>query len=147
MALVDQISADIKSAMLAREKEKLETLRAIKSALLLLQTSGEAVTPETEIKTLQKLQRQRTEAATIYTSQNRQDLADKELYESTVIAKYLPRQLSEEEITEVISSIVSKIDGVTIKDMGKVMAEATKQLAGRADGKTVSTLVKQLLTA
>ncbi|MDD5571684.1 MAG: GatB/YqeY domain-containing protein [Bacteroidales bacterium] len=145
MALVDKVNDDIKAAMLAREKDKLEAIRAIKAALLLAQTSGEAVTEEIELKLLQKLVKQRKESAEIYSSQNRQDLADKEIFEAEIIEKYLPTQLSEEELQKVIAEIISQNSPVTIKEMGKIIGIANKQLAGKADGKSIAEIVKKLL--
>ena len=146
MALVDKINDDIKAAMLAKEKEKLESIRAIKSALLLAQTSGEAVTEEAELKILQRLVKQRKESADIYSSQNRQDLADKELFEVSIIEKYLPQQISEEELQKIISEIISQSGATSIKEMGKVVGAASKLLAGKADGKSIAEMVKKLLT-
>ncbi|MFA6923573.1 MAG: GatB/YqeY domain-containing protein [Bacteroidales bacterium] len=143
--LVDKVNNDIKTAMLARERDKLEAIRAIKAALLLAQTSGEAVTEETELKILQKLVKQRKESAEIYSSQNRQDLADKEIFEAEIIEKYLPKQLSEEELQKVIAEIISQNQITSIKEMGKAIGIANKQLAGKADGKSIAEMVKKLL--
>jgi uncharacterized protein len=147
MALVDKVNNDIKTAMLAQEKDKLEAIRAIKSALLLAQSSGEAVTEEVEIKLLQRLVKQRRESADIYKTQNRSDLADKELLEAAVIEKYLPAQLSTEELEKIINDIIAQTGAATIKDMGKVMGVASKQLSGKADGRAISEIVKKLLPA
>ena len=146
MALVDKVNNDIKAAMLAREKEKLEAIRAIKSALLLAQTSGEAVTEEAELKLLQKLVKQRKESAEIYNTQNRKDLADKELFEAQIIEQYLPKQLSEEELQKIIAEIISQSGVTSIKEMGKVIGLANKQLAGKADGRTIAEMVKKMLS-
>lgn len=143
--LVDKVNDDIKAAMLAREKDKLEAIRAIKAALLLAQTSGEAVTEETELKLLQKLVKQRKESAEIYNSQNRKDLADKEIFEAEIIEKYLPKQLSEEELQKIIAEIISQNGITSIKEMGKAIGIANKQLAGKADGKSIAEMVKKLL--
>jgi hypothetical protein len=145
MSLVDKINADIKSAMLAKEKEKLEALRGIKAALLLAQTSGEKVTEDIEIKMLQKLIKQRREAAEIYKSQNREDLSGPEIFQADIIQQYLPAQMSEEEIKTIIKNIIAQTNASSIKDMGKVMGLASKELAGKADNKAVSEIVKQLL--
>ena len=145
MNLVDKINADIKTAMLAREANKLEALRGIKAALLLAYTSGEPVTEETEIKLLQKIIKQRREAAEIYASQNREDLASHDLYEAEITQQYLPAQMSEDEIKTVIKNIISETGASSIKDMGKVIGIASKQLAGKAENKTISEIVKQLL--
>lgn len=145
MTLEEKINADIKSAMLARETQKLEALRAIKSALLLMKTSGDANSEEAEIKALQKMVKQRKETAEIYIKQNRTDLAEVELAQAAVIEKYLPAQMSEDEIREALKQIIAQVGASTQADMGKVMGVATKELSGRADGKTISTIVKQLL--
>ena len=145
MTLIDKISADIKTAMLAKDKETLETLRAVKAALLLAQTSGEAITDEIEIKLLQKLVKQRKESALIYSEQNRQDLADKEIAEAGIIEKYLPAQIGDEELTEIIKRIISETGAASIKEMGKVVAAANKELSGRAEGKIIAEKVKALL--
>jgi uncharacterized protein YqeY len=145
MSLVDKINADIKSAMLAKEKEKLEALRGIKAALLLAQTSGEIVTEDTETKILQKLVKQRREAADIYKTQNRLDLSEPEIFQADIIQQYLPAQMSEEEIKTIIKNIITQTNASSIKDMGKVMGFASKELAGKADNKAVSDIVKQLL--
>jgi uncharacterized protein len=146
MSLTDRINADIKSAMLAKEKEKLEALRSIKAALLLAQSSGEPVTDDSEIKLLQKLVKQRKEAADIYKTQNRPDLAEPEIFQADIIQQYLPAQMGEAEITEVVKKIVAAAGASSIKDMGKVMGMASKELAGKADNKVVSEIIKKLLT-
>jgi uncharacterized protein YqeY len=145
MALIDIINADIKSAMLAHEKEKLEAIRAVKAALLMAQTSGEPVTSESEITLLKRLVKQRKEAAEIYKTQNRPDLEKVEMFQASVIETYLPAQMSESEITSIITRIISETGAVSIKDMGKVMGMASKELAGKADNKLVSEIVKQKL--
>ena len=145
MSLVDKINADIKTAMLAKEAEKLEALRAIKAEILLANTSGEKVTDETEIKILQKLVKQRTDAAEIYASQNREDLAKHDLFQAEVTKRYLPAQMSSEELKSIISKIILQTGASSVKDMGKVMGMASKELAGKADNKTVSEIVRQLL--
>jgi hypothetical protein len=147
MSLTERINEDIKKAMLAREKDKLEALRAVKSALLLAMTSegGGDITGEIEIKLLQKLVKQRRESALIYEGQNREDLADAEKFQADIISAYLPSQLSPDELKSLIKKIVEETGAVGIKDMGKVMATASQQLAGKADNKTISLLVKELL--
>lgn len=147
MTLEERISEDIKKAMLAREKEKLEALRAIKSEILLLKTGKGAgeITPEAEIKLLQKLSKQRKESAEIFKTQNRPDLAEIELGQMDVINEYLPQQLSEEEITETLKRLIADNNIASIKDMGRLMGLATKAFAGRADNKTVSEIVKKLI--
>lgn len=145
MSLEEKINADIKAAMLAKEAQKLEALRAIKSAILLLKTSGEGSSEDAEIKALQKMVKQRRETAEIYQKQNRQDLAEAELFQAAIIEKYLPAQMSEDEIREALKQIIAQIGASSSADMGKVMGVATKQLSGKADGKTISAIVKQLL--
>lgn len=147
MSLTDKINEDIKKAMLAREKEKLEALRAVKSALLLAMTSegGGTVTEDMEVKLLQKLVKQRRETAEIYAGQNRADLAEVETAQAEVIAAYLPSQLGADELKPLISLIIKETGASGIKDMGKVMAAASQQLAGKADNKTISSIVKELL--
>lgn len=149
MSLETQINNDIKQAMLAKQKDVLESLRAIKSALLLLKTSKDAVdgvVPESvEIATLQKLVKQRRETAEIYVRQNRQDLADEELFQASIIERYLPKQLDRDEITAMVKEIVAELGATGPKDMGKVMGVASKKFAGRADNKVVSEIVKSLL--
>lgn len=149
MSLTDQINNDIKKAMLAREKEKLEALRAVKSALLLEMTSegGGEVTEEKEIRILQKLVKQRRETAAIYEGQNRKDLADTETFQADVISAYLPQQLGAEELKQLIQTVIAETGATGIKDMGKVMAEASARLAGKADNKTIASLVKELLNS
>lgn len=147
MALEDKINADIKAAMLAKDQGKLEAIRGIKSALLLLKSSGKPVTEDDEIKAMQKMVKQRKEAADIYVQQNRQDLADVELLQIAVIEAYLPKQMSDAEIRTALTQIIAQVGAKSPADMGKVMGVATKQLAGKADGKIVSTLVKEMLSA
>lgn len=133
--------------MLAREKQKLEALRAVKSALLLAMTSegGGSITEEDEIKMLQKLVKQRRETAEIYSGQNRPDLAETEVFQADVIAEYLPSQLGADELKPIITQIILSTGASGIKDMGKVMAAASQQLAGKADNKAISLIVKELL--
>jgi uncharacterized protein len=148
MSLELKINEEIKQAMLAKNKDLLEALRAIKSALLLAKSEkgGDGgVSEDAEIKILQKLVKQRRETAEIYLSQNRKDLADIEIFQADVIQKYLPEQMSEEELTKIIKDIIAESGATSIKDMGKVMGMASKKLAGKADNKAVSEKVKQLL--
>ncbi len=147
MSLTDKINDDIKKAMLAREKDKLEALRAVKSALLLAMTSegGGNITDDLEIKLLQKLVKQRRETAEVYTGQNRGDLAQVETYQADIIAAYLPSQLGPDELKPMIAAIINDSGATGIKDMGKVMAAASQQLAGKADNKAISLIVKELL--
>jgi uncharacterized protein len=148
MELEKLINDDIKAAMLARDSKKLEALRAIKAALLLEKTKegGTGEIPETvELKLLQKLVKQRKESAEIYTNANREDLAEKELFEAGIIEKYLPQQLPESEIKDRIRKIIAECGATSIKDMGKVMGLATNALSGQADNKLVAAFVKELL--
>ncbi|MGY6562211.1 MAG: GatB/YqeY domain-containing protein [Luteibaculaceae bacterium] len=148
MNLTEQINNDIKEAMKAREKEKLEALRAIKSALLLEATkegASEGISAETEQNLLLKLHKQRIEAADIYKGQNRADLADVELNQAAIIEAYLPKQLSDSELEAELKQIIADAAASGAKDMGKVMGLATPKLKGRADGKRISSMVKALL--
>ena len=147
MNLEQKINEDIKTAMLAKEKEALNALRAVKSALLLLKTEKNAgeITEEIEIKTLQKLVKQRKESAEMYKSQNREDLYNEEMFQLNIISKYLPEQMSEEEITAVIKRLIEQENIADIKGMGKLMGLASKELAGKADNKLISEIVKKLL--
>ena len=146
MALEEKINADIKAAMLAKDASRLEALRAVKSAILLLKTSPEGYTDETELKALQKMVKQRKETAEVYTTQNRQDLAEVEITQASVIEAYLPKQMSEDEIRAELTKIISATGTSSAADMGKVMGVASKQLAGKADGKIISSIVKELLS-
>jgi len=147
MSLELQINDDIKTAMLAREKEKLESLRAVKAAILLAKTSGSAheVTDDEVLKIIGKLVKQRKESAEIYTTQNRPELAEKELAEAAYIGAYLPQQMSPEELETALKAIIAQTGASSPADMGKVMGMATKQLAGKADGRAISETVRQLL--
>ncbi|GCC51175.1 aspartyl-tRNA amidotransferase subunit B [Chryseotalea sanaruensis] len=148
MSLKQQIDQDIKQAMLAKNKEELEALRGIKSLILLAETekggSGE-VASDVENKLLMKAAKQRKESADIFTQQNRADLAEKELKQLEVISRYLPKQLSEEELTSELKKIIEATGAKSPAEIGKVMGVATKQLSGKADGKMISELVKKLL--
>lgn len=149
MGLKQQIDADIKKAMLAKEKEELEALRSIKSMILLAETekgSSEELTSEAENKLLMKAAKQRKESADIFQQQNRQDLAGRELLQLDVITRYLPKQLSEDEIKSALLTVIQEVGATGPQDMGKVMGAATKKLAGQADGKVISDLVKKLLS-
>jgi uncharacterized protein len=148
MSLTDKISNDIKEAMKAQDKITLEALRAAKTAFTLARTNkgADAVLSDVEeINILQKLVKQRRESAQIYTEQNRPELAQKEVAEADVIEKYLPAKMSEAELSAIVKSIIEKVGAKTAADMGKVMGVATKELAGKADGKEISNLVKKLL--
>ena len=146
MALEEKINADIKSAMLAKEAAKLEALRAVKSAILLLKTSPEGLNDDTEMKALLKMVKQRKETADLYITQNRKDLADVELSQAAIIEAYLPKQMSEDDVKAEVAKIITSVGAASPADMGKVMGVASKQLAGKADGKLVSTIVKELLS-
>jgi uncharacterized protein YqeY len=150
MSLEEKVMADLKTAMLAKDDKSLRSLRAIKAALINLKTSegfsGE-VKEDDEIKLLQKLVKQRKESLDIYEKQNRTDLAAKEKEEIEVIEKFLPKQLSEEELREVITAIIKETGATSQADMGKVMGMANKQLGGKADGKTIASVVKEILAA
>jgi uncharacterized protein YqeY len=147
MSLEIKINEDIKTAMLAREKDKLDALRAVKSAVLMAKTekAGGAIDEETEIKMLQKMVKQRKEAAEIYLAQSRQDMADAELFQASVIEAYLPAQLSAAEIQEVLKGIIAETGATSAKEMGKVMGLASQRLSGKADGKLIAQLVKEML--
>ena len=149
MELIEQITVDIKKAMLAHDKARLEALRGIKKELLEAQTakgSNGTVSNEHGMQILQKMIKQRKESAEIYVSQNRQDLADEELGQASVIAEYLPKALTDEELTEAVKAIIAEVGATNIKEMGKVMAVASKQLAGKAEGRAISEKVKSLLS-
>ena len=149
MPLQQNIDQDIKSSMLSKDSIRLRGLRAIKAALLVAKTekgAQEALTEEAEIKVLQKLAKQRKESSDIYQSQNRQDLYQIEQEELQVIEAYLPKQLDRSAVESLIKLIISQTGASDVKDMGKVMAVASKELAGKADGKTISELVKELLS-
>ena len=148
MNLFDQVSNDIKSAMLAKDKVRLEALRGIKKEFLEAKTAKGAdgeLTDDMAMKILAKMVKQRKESAQIYTEQNRPDLAEAELAEAAVIETYLPKQMNEEELTEALKAIIAQVGATTPQEMGKVMGVATKQLAGRADGRAISAKVKELL--
>ncbi|MES2426696.1 MAG: GatB/YqeY domain-containing protein [Bacteroidota bacterium] len=148
MSLITQIDQDIKLAMLAKQPERLQGLRAIKSALLLAKTekgAAEELTHEAEIKVLQKLVKQRKESADIYKTQNRDDLYQIEMGEMAVIEPYLPQQMTRFEIEGFIQELIGRIGATSVQDLGRVIGMANKELAGQADGKTISEVVKQLL--
>jgi len=149
MSIFDQVNTGIKEAMKAHDKERLEALRGIKAEFLIIKTApgnnGE-VSDDNALKVLVRMAKQRKESAQIYIDQNRQDLADVELGQARVIEEFLPKQLSDEELTERIKAIIAQTGATSMKDMGKVMGIATKQLAGQADGRAVSAKVKELLS-
>ena len=149
MSLEQKIMTELKTAMLAKDEAALRSLRAIKAAILLAKTaegaSGE-LNEDEEIKLLQKLVKQRKDSLEIFQQQNRTDLAQKEQEEIAIIEKFLPRQLSAEELKQALTKIIADTGATSPADLGKVMGIASKQFAGKADGKTISTLVKELLT-
>ncbi|MFZ9387689.1 MAG: GatB/YqeY domain-containing protein [Chitinophagaceae bacterium] len=148
MSLEQKIMTDLKAAMLAKDEAALRSLRAVKAAILLAKTSEGAsgeLKEEDEIKLLQKMVKQRKDSLEIFRQQNRADLAKKEEEEIAVIEKFLPKQMSPDEIRAELKTIISSVGAASPADMGKVMGVATKQFAGKADGKTISALVKELL--
>lgn len=150
MTLFDQISEDIKTAMKARDKVRLETLRNIKKVFIEAKTApgaNDELDDAAALKIIQKLAKQGRETARTYTDNSRQDLADEELGQVAVMEEYLPKQLSSEEIEKAVKDIITQTGATSMKDMGKVMGMAGKLLAGKADGKAISTIVKQLLRA
>lgn len=148
MSLFDQISSDIKAAMLARDKQRLEALRGVKKEFLEAKTakgSDGDLPDETAMKILVKMVKQRKDSAQIYIEQNRPELAEGELAEAKIIEEYLPQQMTEEELETALKAIIAETSATSAKDMGKVMGIATKQLAGKAEGKAISAKVKELL--
>lgn len=149
MSLQDKVMAEMKVAMKAKDREKLEALRSVKSAILLANTESSAkdgLTEEEELKLLQKLVKQRKESAVIYREQGREDLAEPEEKQAKVIETFLPEQLSEAEIEAKVDEIIAKTGASGMKDMGKVMGIASSELTGKADGKTISAIVKKKLS-
>ena len=148
MTLFDKVSGDIKTAMLARDKVRLEALRGIKKEFLEAKTAkggdGE-LSDDAALKILAKMVKQRKESASIYTEQNREDLAGEKLAQAAIIEEYLPKQLSEEELTAALKEIIARVGATSAKEMGKVMGTATKELAGKAEGKAISAKVRELL--
>ena len=148
MNLFDKVSGDIKTAMLARDKVRLEALRGIKKEFLEAKTDkggdGE-LSDDAALKILAKMVKQRKESASIYTEQNREDLAGEELAQAAIIEEYLPKQLSEEELTAALKEIIARVGATSAKEMGKVMGTASKELAGKAEGKAISAKVRELL--
>lgn len=150
MSLEKLVNDQLKTAMLAKDEKSLRALRAIKAAILLAKTSegsGGELKQEDEVKMLQKLVKQRKDSEEIFRQQNRAELAQKEAEEIEVIEKFLPKQMSVEELKVELSRIIAEIGAASPADMGKVMGVATKQLAGKADGKAISSTVKELLAA
>ncbi len=149
MSLQDKVMVEMKAAMKAKDSAKLEALRAVKSAILMANTessSKEGLSEEEELKLLQKLVKQRKESAQIYKEQGREDLAEPELRQAAVIETFLPEQMSEEEVEAKVDEVIAKTGASGMQDMGKVMGIATAELAGKADGKTISTIVRKKLS-
>lgn len=150
MAILSHLTDEIKAAMRAKDTLKLEALRAIKSAMMLVQTSGggsNELTEEEEIKLVQKLVKQRKDSAQIFREQNRVDLAEPEEAQAEIIAAFLPEQLTEEEIGAIVAQVIEELNATSMQDMGKVMGKASQVMAGKADGKTISTIVRNQLSA
>lgn len=148
MSLQDKVMTEMKAAMRAKDSNKLEALRAVKSAILLAQTDAagkDGLSEDQELKLLQKLVKQRKESAAIYMEQGREDLAQPELDQAAVIEEFLPEQMSEQEIEAKVEEIISRTGASGMQDMGKVMGVASSELAGKADGRTISTIVKRKL--
>lgn len=145
MGIEEKINADVKASMLAKDSQRLEAVRALKSVILLLKTSPEGLTEESALKAIQKEYKKRKETADIYIQQNRQDLAEVELSQAKVMEDYLPKPLSEEELKTIVKNAIAEVGASSAADMGKVMGIANKVVAGRADGKVLSALVKQML--
>jgi uncharacterized protein YqeY len=149
MSLQDKVMTEMKAAMRAKDSNKLEALRAVKSAILLAQTDAagrDGLSQDEELKLLQKLVKQRKESAAIYKEQGREDLAQPELDQAAVIEDFLPEQMSEEEIEKEVHRIIDQTGASGMQDMGKVMGMASQELAGRADGKTISGIVRKKLS-
>lgn len=147
MNLTEQINNDIKAAMLAKDKDKLAALRAVKSELLLEATKGGGteISEETGLKLIQKLVKQRKDALEIYLQQNRQDLADVEQFQIDVLTTYLPKQMDEAEVRSIIQEVIAQTGASSAADMGKVMGASMAKLNGKADGKLISSIVKEEL--
>jgi uncharacterized protein YqeY len=151
MSLRDTINQDIKEAMKAKDQGALRALRAIKSAIMLAQTAeghdpNEPIKDEEGMKILMKQAKQRKDSIAQFEANGREDLAEKEREELAVIEKYLPKQMSPEELSEKVKAIIERVGATSMKDMGKVMGTATKELAGKADGKAISSIVRQILS-
>lgn len=145
MGIEEKINADVKASMLAKDSKRLEAVRALKSVILLLKTSPEGLTEDSAMKAIQKEYKKRKETAEIYIQQNRQDLADDEIAQAKVMEEYLPQQLSEAEIRSEVKKAIDQTGASSGADMGKVMGAVNKVIAGRADGKLVSQIVKEML--
>ena len=150
MAILSHLTDEIKAAMRAKDTLKLEALRAIKSAMMLVQTSvggSNELTEEEEIKLVQKLVKQRKDSAQIFREQNRADLAEPEEAQAEIIAAFLPEQLTEEEIGAIVAQVIEEFNATSMQDMGKVMGKASQVMAGKADGKTISIIVRNQLSS
>lgn len=150
MAILSHLTDEIKAAMRAKDTLRLEALRAIKSAMMLVQTSAggsNELTEEEEIKLVQKLVKQRKDSAQIFREQNRADLAQPEEAQAEIIAAFLPEQLTEQEIGAIVAQVIEELNATSMQDMGKVMGKASQVMAGKADGKTISTIVRKQLSA
>lgn len=148
MSLTDKIASDLINAMKAKDKISLEAIRAVKTAFILARSekgTESVLTNEEELKIIQKLVKQRRESAAIYKEQNRPDLYEKEVIEADVLEKYLPAKMSDEELTNIVKAIIARVGAKSPADLGKVMGPAMKELAGKADGKEISAIVKLLL--
>ncbi len=147
MNLEEKVNNDIKAAMLAKDSKKLDALRAIKSEILLLKSSEKGTSDDAEMKAMMKMVKQRKETAEIYKQQNRPELEEIELFQASVIESFLPKQMSSEELEAAVKAVITQVGASSMADMGKVMGIASKQLAGKAEGKAISEMVKKLLSA
>jgi uncharacterized protein YqeY len=145
MSIEEKVNGDIKTAMLAKDAKKLDALRAIKSEILLLKSSEKGNSDDAEMKALMKMVKQRKETAEIYKQQNRPELEEIELFQASVIESFLPKQMSAEELEAAVKAVITSVGATSMADMGKVMGAASKQLAGKAEGKAISEMVKKLL--
>jgi uncharacterized protein YqeY len=146
MNLEEKINTEIKTAMLAKDSKRLEALRAIKAEILLLKSSEKGSSEDAENKAMMKMVKQRKETAEIYASQNRPELQETELFQASVIESFLPKQMNTDELQVAVKEIMATVGASSMADMGKVMGVATKQLAGKAEGKAISEMVKKLLS-
>lgn len=149
MTLAEKINEDIKAAMLAKDAKKLEALRAIKSGLLILKTgkgAADEIPHDLEMGLLKKLVKQRAESASLYREKGRVDLAEEEEFQAEIIKAYLPEQISGDELRDIVKDIITELGAESMKDMGRVMGTASKQLAGKADNKEISGIVRELLS-
>lgn len=150
MTISEKIAADIKAAMLAKEKEKLEALRAVKAAFMLAKTekgSADELSDDQELKIIQKLVKQRKDSAELYKTNGREELYEKEISEAKVIEQYLPEQMSEDEVVAAIKEIIAQVGAAGPQDMGKVMGAASKKLSGKAEGRLIAQKVKEILAS